>query len=262
MLIERKKDEYRKRSQETKECLINKHDLLVYINDIELSQSFDASNNFKFRKRHTLLFADFNVKDTIYKRTAIFESDAKMTEYLIKKGLDVNIVDTQGKNPLFDAVSVEKCKILVRNGINIQQIDYKGETALFHCNNIDKLNYLISLGLDVNHVNKNGETPLFANCHDINKTEALLNAGAILNWKNNRGETIIHGASIELCKKLIAQNADLSHIPSTLGETLMMFRHYPEKGEFLFEEKVKQEKRNLEQVLNNNNLKQTISVRL
>lgn len=46
-----------------------------------------------------------------------------MTEYLIKKGLDVNIVDTQGKNPLFDAVSVEKCKILVRNGINIQQID-------------------------------------------------------------------------------------------------------------------------------------------
>lgn len=85
MLIKRKKDEYRKRSQETKECLINKHDLLVYINDTELGQSFEASNNFKFRKRHTLLFADFNVKDTIYKRTAIFESDAKMTEYLIKK---------------------------------------------------------------------------------------------------------------------------------------------------------------------------------
>lgn len=253
MLIDKRKEEYRKRSQETKECLTNKHDLLVYINDTELGQAFAASDNFKFKKRHTLLFADYNVKDSLYGRTAIFESDAKMTDYLIKKGLDVNIVDTNGQNPLFDAISVEKCKILVKHGVNIQQVDAKGETALFHCRDLNKLNYLISLGLDVNHVNKNGETPLFANCNDTAKTDALLNAGANLNWTNNRGETVLRGASIALCKKLIAQGADLSYIPATLGETLKMFQHYPEKGEFLFEEKVKQEKNNLENILEKEN---------
>ncbi|MBV0900150.1 MAG: ankyrin repeat domain-containing protein [Wolbachia endosymbiont of Fragariocoptes setiger] len=154
---------------------------------------------------------------------AVLEGKAKIAEYLISQGAEVNSVDDAGQTPLHLAVLYgrdEIAKHLITKGrTDVNAFDINGNTPLHHAaikNNIDMVHYLIKNGADIYEKNVDKQTPidiLKANGHevkgiirqfglnktlisavennDIAKVKMAIRNGADSNAKTRSGETII-----------------------------------------------------------------------
>lgn len=104
---------------------------------------------------------------------AVYYQHVKTIDFLIKHGLDINMVDESGKTPIFEYM-------------------FDGDISK------DYIEYLISIGADINIKNKYGQTPLMMVIeNDPSNVEilmTLLENGANYNIKDNYGKTAMNYA--------------------------------------------------------------------
>lgn len=239
-LFQREEREIEK-GDRTREWVNDKKKLLTFINEADFSiylekKSGPGRTSHIKPVKHIFLSSDImKVKDTIGE-SAIFNSDAKMTSYLLSKGVDVNQKNSYGETALFGTLTAEKAKILVDAGVDIHHINKDNETPLFNCPNLDKLKYLIDVGVDVNHRNNRGETVMFHST-TTEMVDILVKAGADVNAKNNEGYNALESASVEVATRMIELGADLSAYSFIKSETDKHFYHNRDKAEFIHEQK-------------------------
>ncbi len=103
------------------------------------------------------------------------ENVRNIAEFLISKGVDINVKGYQDKTPLHMVGCMELARILILKGADIEAKDKDGQTPLWKaCSNanIDIARLLISKGADVNAKDNRGWTPLRQmHSHTPRKTE-------------------------------------------------------------------------------------------
>ena len=93
------------------------------------------------------------------------ESVRNIAEFLISKGVDINVKGYQDRTPLHMVGCTEICDLLISKGADIEARDKNGRTPLFEaCSSIRSkkqiCELLLSKGADVNARNNQGFTPL------------------------------------------------------------------------------------------------------
>jgi hypothetical protein len=85
---------------------------------------------------------------------------AKVVEFLVKKGADVNLADKKGRTPLHLSETPMIAQILIDNGAHVDARSKDGNTKLHMVPPLDVAQILVDHGADVNAKNKEGKTPL------------------------------------------------------------------------------------------------------
>lgn len=132
-----------------------------------------------------------------------------VTEYLINKGSDVNILDKEGKSPLYYCQSEEAAKMLVNAGAEVNHPSVLGKTPLHYaCVSIAApavVEVLLRSGALVNAEDKVGNTPFLNACEmaygciseeefveNLPKINILIEHGADIHHTNLKGESGLH----------------------------------------------------------------------
>ena len=132
-----------------------------------------------------------------------------VTEYLINKGSDVNVLDKDGKSPLYYCQSEEAAKMLVNAGAEVNHPSVLGKTPLHYaCISIATpgvVEILLRSGARVNAEDKAGNTPFLNACdmaygciseeefvENLPKINILIEHGADINHTNLKGEGGLH----------------------------------------------------------------------
>lgn len=119
---------------------------------------------------------------------AAFVNHPNAVEYLLERGISVDLKTPDGRTPLHDAAyggSLECARILIDNGAKVDAVDAEGKTPLHQAvagNFPEFCNFLIENGADVNKVDKGSKTPLrIAKEYECKEAERVLRKhGAIL----------------------------------------------------------------------------------
>lgn len=119
---------------------------------------------------------------------AAFVNHPNAVEYLLERGIDVNLRTPDKRTPLHDAAyggSLECAHILIDNGAEVDAVDSAGKTALHDAVAGDFqefCDFLIENGADVNKTDKAHKTPLrIAKEYECKNAERVLRKhGAIL----------------------------------------------------------------------------------
>ena len=153
---------------------------------------------------------------------------AEVVEFLIEKGLDVNIQNKDGVTPLYEACKnghSNVIKILIKAGVDATNTLAKYEFLSYNTplhiasvnNHPETIKILLEAGIDVDIIDSCGITPLHEACrfNKIQAIEELIKAGANVNLTNDdEGKTPLHFCSkngdFRRIKKLIEAGADLN----------------------------------------------------
>jgi ankyrin repeat protein len=135
--------------------------IIFWANDLAtLKAMVSAGANLSLRGKlgqtilHQLVKADFFPEDGIRRLPSI--------NWLIARGMNVDIQDSKGNTPLHFAGELEVVDTLLRDGANPNARNYQGDTSL-HTHTKDPysvIERLIEKGTDVNAQNAQGDTPL------------------------------------------------------------------------------------------------------
>lgn len=141
---------------------------------------------------------------------AIYEKNAEIVEYLLKKGVNPNEKEWTDKSVLLNAAETDNDKIvnlLIDAGAQVEYNKYFGKTALMHA--VDMKKYisaeaLLNKGANVNYKNKYGETPLILAIkeNDYPTIKLLVENGAKTNIKY-KGKTLAEYAKEEEASPMI-----------------------------------------------------------
>lgn len=150
---------------------------------------------------------NINKKDNMG-RNALFSSDDKKSEWLIRNGIEVNSLDKHLKN-VFSSMPLSyvipgykgRFKIFIDAGVDVNYSDSEGCTALFYANTNDDILTLIEKGVNVNHINNMGENPLFS--AEFNKSKILLEHGIDINQLDLKGMNALAYAQLDVAELLI-----------------------------------------------------------
>ncbi len=144
---------------------------------------------------------------------SIDRKDIELINFLLNKGLNVNLKDSDNQNGLSLAVEKEYYKkeiveLLIKKGIDINNKDNEGCTPIFYAinsGNIEAVETLIGKGIDINISNNNGETPLIiaSDNNNVEMVKFLLKNGANKDLKDNEGSKAIDYTDNEEIKKLL-----------------------------------------------------------
>ncbi len=130
-------------------------------------------------------------------------SDARiqveMTQFLIDKGVEIDMVNNDGKTPLSKAVENSNeavVQLLVQNGADINRFNKKGLTPFLiaaRAKDTQMMRCLVEAGADVNAYDFDGMTALMraAERDDIHQLTQLLELGADVYLKNSKEETAL-----------------------------------------------------------------------
>lgn len=193
--------------------------LLLYMNELCKQAGNRINNQEKIMKRDIftiylekdyLLGKDkinINKKDNMG-RNALFSSDDKKSEWLIRNGIEVNSLDKHLKN-VFSSMPLSyvipgykgRFKIFIDAGVDVNYSDSEGCTALFYANTNDDILTLIEKGVNVNHINNMGENPLFS--AEFNKSKILLEHGIDINQLDLKGMNALAYAQLDVAELLI-----------------------------------------------------------
>lgn len=127
------------------------------------------------------------------------ETNIKLMEILLKRGVDINCRNTGGyeSTPLIAAAfndKTEATKFLIEHGADIDLKDHSGKTALMWSNNADVSKLLLNAGADVNvSDNDKKRTPLMeaASRNNGELVKILLDAGAEIDARDYVGNTAL-----------------------------------------------------------------------
>ena len=132
-----------------------------------------------------------------------------VTEYLIDKGNDVNVLDKDGKSPLYYCQSEETAKMLINAGAEVERPSILGKTPLHYAciSNATPavVEVLLRSGARVNAEDKFGNTPLLYACdmaygciseeefsENLPKLNILIEHDADVHHNNLKGENGLH----------------------------------------------------------------------
>lgn len=132
-----------------------------------------------------------------------------VTEYLIDKGNDVNVLDKDGKSPLYYCQSEETAKMLINAGAEVDRPSILGKTPLHHAciSNAAPavVEVLLRSGARVNAEDKFGKTPFLYACdmaygciseeefaENLPKLNILIEHDADVHHNNVKGENGLH----------------------------------------------------------------------
>ena len=171
--------------------------------DDELSDLFE-----NFINHGAYLNTHFNYNECFLHQFRI-SSNAKLVDYLIKKGLSLNIKNSNGLNPMANSVrsmNLAAILVLLPHYANMKE-DEEGRTLLHHAcilstyvtSKQDKIiKLLIDHQVDVNAIDNNGKTalhhffnasPCYSNPLNIDSLKLLLENGARVNIQDENGNT-------------------------------------------------------------------------
>ena len=134
-------------------------------------------------------------------------SDKSMIEFLIEKGISVNVMDNDNRTPLLwsceKANNVDNVTVLLRYGADINKTNKEyGACALHYAAKFsDKsmIEFLIGKGISVNVMDNDYQTPLLRSCQEannVNNVTVLLRHGADINKTNKEyGACALHYAA-------------------------------------------------------------------
>lgn len=132
-----------------------------------------------------------------------------VTEYLIDKGNDVNVLDKDGKSPLYYCQSEETAKMLINAGAEVNRPSVLGKTPLHYAciSNATPavVEVLLRSGAEVNAEDKFGNTPFLNACdmaygciseeefaENLPKLNILIEHDADVHHNNLKGENGLH----------------------------------------------------------------------
>ncbi|EAY15353.1 ankyrin repeat protein, putative [Trichomonas vaginalis G3] len=154
--------------------------------------------------------------------TAILYNVKEAVEFLISRGIDVNLYYKNSTNYLQYAATYNRkeiAEILISHGIDINMKDSQGKTAIHYaaqCGGKETLEYLISQGMDINEKDLTESTPLLVSA-EKNSTETavvLISHGVDVNAKNELGQSALHYAAhfnnTIIAEALISHGADVN----------------------------------------------------
>ena len=142
-------------------------------------------------------------------------SDKSMIEFLIEKGISVNVMDNDKQTPLlwacYQANNVDNVTVLLTHGADINKTNKEcGAYALHYAAEFsDKsmIEFLIGKGISVNVMDNDNKTPLLWACQKANNVDnvtALLGHVADLNKTNKKyGACALHYAALFSDKSVI-----------------------------------------------------------
>jgi ankyrin repeat protein len=151
-------------------------------------------------------------------------------EFLLDKGVDINVRDNNGKTPLHDAAGLGNLKameFLLDKGVDINVRDNNGKTPLHDAaglGNLKAMEFLLDKGVDINVRDNNGRTPLHdaAGLGNLKAMEFLLDKGVDINVRDNNGRTPLHMAAgwgkLKVMEFLLDKGVDLN-VRDTNGKT-------------------------------------------
>lgn len=164
---------------------------------------------------------DINEKNRS-KQNALFDSSIEKTKWLIKHGIDLNIIDDiYGSNALRSACEI-KTQILIDAGVDIHKKDSRGNSLLFSENNVEKIKIFLHHGMDFNIVNIDGDNALtyaYYNKEDegIEFTKKILlyiNSGININHTDAKDENFLfsHYINTEIALALIDKGINIHQL--------------------------------------------------
>lgn len=161
---------------------------------------------------------------------AAHEGEIELVKFLIKHGINIDVVDNNNCTPLKDAVMMNEMdivKFLVGNGADIKNQDKEGKGLLHYAREKEVLLYLLDLGLNPNQKDIANLTPLFG-LEDKELIEILLQNGADINVQDSFGRTPLiyllcsETPNIGMFEFFVEHGLDLN-IQTTDGDTALMF---------------------------------------
>lgn len=130
---------------------------------------------------------------------AVQEKNYNLTDYLIKKGVDVNHKNKKGQTPLMFANDLAQTDLLIRNKATIDIKDKSGKHLLMYLKDPIQVELIVKSGINVDTKDKTGQTLLMHSVLDnnLNLTKKLLELGADINAKDIMGKTVLMNAGFE-----------------------------------------------------------------
>lgn len=185
---------------------------------------------------------DINEKNSS-KQNALFDSSIEKTKWLIKHGIELNIIDDMyGSNALRTACEI-KTQILIDAGLDIHKKNSRGDSLLFSENNVEKIKILLHYGVDINIVNIDGDNALtyaYYNEEDeeIEFTKKILlyiNSGININHTDAKQENFLfsHYINTEIALALIDKGINIHQLNEDKENALFNYDLPPEVVEEL-----------------------------
>lgn len=166
------------------------HKLFKYIEN----DDFDHFEK-EFKMNH--IKATYSIERYSFLHFSVIFNRYKIVEYLISKGIDVNVLDKQERSPLLLSSSLgfkEICILLIGNGAKINHRDCYGYSALLLAlkrHYFYLIDDFILFGADINFKRENGMTPLHESLKDNDQEmlHYLLKYKPKLNIKDQYGQS-------------------------------------------------------------------------
>lgn len=184
---------------------------------------FDIENEEEYLKYKENV--DINEKNRS-KQNALFLSSIEKTKWLIKHGIELDIIDDMyGSNALVTAC-VAKTQILIDAGIDIHndinKKNNRGNSLLFSENNIEKIKILLHCGVDINIVNIDGDNALTYAYYNEDKEETeftkkillYIDSGININHTDSKDENFLfnHYINTEIALVLIDKGINIHQL--------------------------------------------------
>ena len=126
---------------------------------------------------------------------AVEEDDVPIVEYLLDKGVKVNVHDIHGDTPLHYTIRkgyTYLSQILIKNGAGVNAKNSNGQTPIFYAVNNDDENSIILLidhGADLGVYDNNGKLPIHYAIEEgnLNSIDLLIKNGTDINSKDQAG---------------------------------------------------------------------------
>ncbi|XP_057290503.1 putative ankyrin repeat protein RF_1087 [Hydractinia symbiolongicarpus] len=154
-----------------------KTNLITQTQQANIAHNIEVAIKDNDLKKLKLIFEDYpnllsyeshNEKSWLH--LAAREGTVKIVTYLVKKGIDVNVLDKNKHSPLHYACMNDKYEnilILCKLGSKVNHKQSEGNTPLHHAayfNNVNTIQALLQEGADINARNTHGETALHLGC--------------------------------------------------------------------------------------------------
>ena len=122
----------------------------------------------------------------------------EVVQYLLEKGISVDIENNSNEQPLFFCNSTEIAQLLLDHGAQLDHTNVNEETVLFKQISAEVAQLVVDNGAPLDHMNTRGRTALHdaANSNYIELLKILLLNGAQMDLQDNDGMTPLDVANV------------------------------------------------------------------
>lgn len=151
-----------------------------------------------------------------------------IVDFLIKKGILLNVQDDKGNTALMNSLGTDSFKLLIDSDVNIQ--NNKGETALTLSTDPEEIELLMKKGANINHKNKDGDTLIIKICRS--KGSFLIRFETLISflYEKNADFTIVNNDN-KSALDILNANESISQQLKSLKEKIILENEIIEENE-------------------------------